>query len=215
VNTNTVLDQKKSPSQLGQIFISSFSLDDSDPKHRSAINDIYKLHQLVMSVFPDSINREQSNILFRAVNQDDGSWSVIVRSTIAPSRPILSVENWRSKGFEAFFPIGQVYAFDLLANAVRSEPAGGNKRGRMVGIVKPEEQLEWLQQRSQRHGFEIEQATVLESKVIRSNHKNIVLSTARFVGTLKALDPALLLEAYSKGVGRAKAFGCGMLSLRR
>jgi CRISPR associated protein. len=36
-----------------------------------------------------------------------------------------------------------------------------------------------------------------------------------FDGVIELTDPEVFKEVYVKGIGRAKAFGCGMLSLAR
>jgi CRISPR system Cascade subunit CasE len=45
--------------------------------------------------------------------------------------------------------------------------------------------------------------------------KGIELATVDFEGTLEVADPARFLDALVRGVGPAKAFGCGLMLVRR
>jgi len=45
--------------------------------------------------------------------------------------------------------------------------------------------------------------------------KNIALSMLDFEGEVSVNDPTRLADAVYRGVGPAKAFGCGLLLLRR
>ena len=47
------------------------------------------------------------------------------------------------------------------------------------------------------------------------NGSTVTLATATFEGHLEVTDVAALRHALNHGVGRAKAYGCGLLTLAR
>ena len=44
--------------------------------------------------------------------------------------------------------------------------------------------------------------------------RQVTLRQARFDGTLRVVDAAVLRTALVQGIGRGKAYGCGLLTLR-
>lgn len=128
---------------------------------------------------------------------------------------------------------GQEWRFRLRANPVRSVKAEGGRRGKVLPHVTPVQQLEWLKERSSSLGFELVGGTVggedeaFDVAVTGRGDRrfqrrseggpaNIVtLRQAQFEGTLAVTDPESLRRALVHGIGRGKAYGCGMLTLRR
>jgi CRISPR system Cascade subunit CasE len=77
--------------------------------------------------------------------------------------------------------------------------------------------LEWLQSRASRLGFEIDEQSLIVDRYQRHTEKEgrLRFSTADFSGILKVTDPAAFEKTLYAGVGHAKAFGCGLLLVRR
>src|SRR5699024_7379090 len=95
-------------------------------------------------------------------------------------------------------------------------------RGKIVAHVTAEQQLAWLAQRSETAGFRLlDDAVVVgrERKTFRKNNESssrtVSLSTARFEGTLEIIDAEALRTTLNQGIGRARAYGCGLLTLAR
>ncbi|CAG7844728.1 CRISPR-associated endoribonuclease Cse3 [Pseudoclavibacter triregionum] len=130
---------------------------------------------------------------------------------------------------------GQRYAFRLVANPSHvAEVNPGIKR--RVGHVSPAHQLRWLLERQERLGISIptvevegtdtspgdggdvygEPAVRLAARrrvEFRHGDRPITLVQARYDGLLEVADAAALREALTAGVGRGKAYGCGLLTL--
>lgn len=76
---------------------------------------------------------------------------------------------------------------------------------------------EWLRSRASRLGFEINE----ESLAVDGYQKHIEkdgrlrFSSVDFSGELKVIDPTTFGGTLCNGVGHAKAFGCGLLLVRR
>ena len=132
---------------------------------------------------------------------------------------------------------GQTWAFRLTANPVKSIPQGPNQRGRVVPHVTVAQQLAWLEQKSSQHGFtlcrsnpvqgeEPSDTPLLDAVVSRRmdlrfskgspaerRGPRVTIRTARFDGRLEVTDAELLRRTLLEGIGRARAYGCGLLSL--
>ncbi len=113
---------------------------------------------------------------------------------------------------------GQSWAFRLTANPTHRATIAGRKK--VVAHVTAAQQLRWLLERSTRIGCDLgspeePSCTVTRRSVLRfrRNGESVTLGVARFEGTLKVTDAELLRGALTKGVGRAKAYGCGLLTL--
>lgn len=76
---------------------------------------------------------------------------------------------------------------------------------------------EWLTAQASRNGFELgaDALSVDAYTRHRGRKAEIQFSTVDFGGELVVRDAARLTEALCCGVGRAKAFGCGLLLVRR
>lgn len=120
-----------------------------------------------------------------------------------------------------------------LASDQGEKPRSG--RAFRVGHRTAAHQLDWLLRRTPSWGFEIpvvagfatpddgEPADVprdvrIVARQVHRFHKGtngpqVVLATATFEGRLRVTDPDLLAEKLLSGVGPAKAYGCGLLTL--
>ena len=81
-----------------------------------------------------------------------------------------------------------------------------------------EAQLEWLKRQGVRHGFAVKAGVVSASDLLESKRKpggNITVQQVCFDGVLEVQEPPSVRNALLDGIGPAKAFGCGLLSLAR
>lgn len=74
----------------------------------------------------------------------------------------------------------------------------------------------WLRSRANRLGFEVDEESLAVDGYQRHSEKNgqLRFSPVDFSGELTVVDPTAFNSALSEGVGHAKAFGCGLLSVR-
>jgi CRISPR system Cascade subunit CasE len=112
---------------------------------------------------------------------------------------------------------GQLYRFRLCANPVYSVSQGEGKRGKVMAHVTIAQQEEWLKSKSEKLGFGLEQFAVVQHAIkhFTRQHKYVTLSMATFEGVLQIKNVALFKNTLINGIGRAKAYGCGLLTLAR
>ncbi|MEV5830500.1 type I-E CRISPR-associated protein Cas6/Cse3/CasE [Actinomadura sediminis] len=118
----------------------------------------------------------------------------------------------------------------------KKQLAQGTRRSFRIGHRTAEAQLAWLLARATKHGFEIlpartdpglpdlplEDSTPAPDVRIlnrdrlsfsKKSHKPVVLHTVTFQGHMRVTDTELLSRALLQGIGPAKAYGCGLLTL--
>lgn len=134
---------------------------------------------------------------------------------------------------------GQRWHFELVANPTYSEFKKG-QRGKVKAHVSVAHQLGWLYKKAEGAGFAlaprpedaasdaerarwqagdgpqiIERGTDTFYRGKRGEGRPVKVAKARFVGTLEVTDPDKLRETLQLGIGRARGYGCGLLTLAK
>ena len=126
------------------------------------------------------------------------------------------------KEFAPDFQDSRLYRFRLLANATRkidtkTREDGTKSNGNRVP-VSAEKLKEWLQARGARCGFHIHENDLdVQTGYLNASTGNDDTYKrffyARYEGLLQATDATALRQAVTSGVGPAKGFGFGLLSI--
>ena len=137
--------------------------------------------------------------------------------------------------FLASLDAGQLWAFRLAANPSYSASRGPGVRGQRYGHVTVEQQRQWLIDRVPRFGFELmpvdhadgegtDEAVLVayrERPVFNrrrpggEGYDRVTINRTVYEGVLRVTDPELLRRALIAGIGRSKAYGCGLMTLAR
>jgi CRISPR system Cascade subunit CasE len=133
-----------------------------------------------------------------------------------------SDQKWETKDYSAFLSriqIGQAWRFRLTANPTHSVKSADGKRGKVVAHITTEYQKKWLISRAEANGFVLEDkgfdVVQSETKTFRRKDKTVTLGVTVFEGLLTVADAELLAAALTGGIGRAKGYGCGLLTLAK
>lgn len=129
---------------------------------------------------------------------------------------------------------GRKFAFHLVANPTRAvqrsdkeqlqrAEAGKTRQPRRVSLHTPQSQIDWLIRQGERHGFVIPagrngQPDLAPFPAYRTQgkaktDKPVTIDHVRYDGHLIITDPEQFTIAVRDGIGRAKAYGCGLISL--
>lgn len=74
----------------------------------------------------------------------------------------------------------------------------------------------WLEERAQKNGFRVLSVIAQGYQQHHFKNRQIKISTLDYDGVLEVTNPELFIEqALYKGIGRSKAFGCGLLMIKR
>ncbi|WP_261623806.1 type I-E CRISPR-associated protein Cas6/Cse3/CasE [Nesterenkonia marinintestina] len=219
-----------------------FSALQVNPRRREArryMSDPQSLHAAVLNAFPPQSQPSQEG---RALWRLDASEHDQVLYIVSPEKPDLSALH-EGTGWEQALPRfteydpflsrlrkGQQWGFRLRANPVKSIPREG-RRGKVVPHVTPDQQLAWLTDRSGRHGFSVGSVTDPSSLTAEvtgrtdqrfgrrspdsARRTTVTLRQAQFDGSLVIEDADAFRATLVDGIGRGKAYGCGLLTLKR
>lgn len=203
---------------MAELFLSSIVVDPRSFAGRTALADVHQMHRSVMAAFPHSdaaAARDTFGVLYR-VEADD---RVLVQSRVAPDPGGLPA------GFELAgarplhldrFPAGCRVRYRIVANTTRQEFVRGG-RGRRVAVTGDDAVI-WWEERAASAGLSLEGAPLVEGASalgVRRSGQRLTFCGHRFEGTATVADLERLVAAVKVGVGRAKAYGFGLLSVAR
>jgi len=200
-----------------------------NPKDASAAADAH--HRLIWTAFSDAKDRNR-DFLWR-YDGDNRFYTLSAR----PPRPSDLFDVPAIKTFEPSLAIGDRLDFVLRTNATKVSKQAGGKRVDVVMDLLHDEPKDkrakkrmklaqlageaWLARQGAAKGFAplktvVEGYTVLElGHVDAKRDKRPRLGVLDLSGTLTVTDPGLFLPALAQGFGRAKAWGCGLMMIRR
>ncbi|MFE9245960.1 type I-E CRISPR-associated protein Cas6/Cse3/CasE [Nocardiopsis sp. NPDC006938] len=142
-------------------------------------------------------------------------------------------------GFLSRLEAGQTWAFRLTANPVHSIRRKDGEETKPTAHVTPRHQAGWLLKKQDRCGFEVLRRPDHDSDMPEvdgyellvhdrnsagfdkrdprpgreGKRMRVPVVTATFDGRLTVTDPDALRSALTAGIGRAKAYGCGLMTL--
>jgi CRISPR system Cascade subunit CasE len=208
------------------MYLSQLLLNPRNRRVQRELAQPYELHRTIMSAFPRTLPADE-RVLFRLdQHARTGQITLLVQSrnrpdwTALPAADYLAAldpfdpaENLAVKSFDVRLTTGHRFQFRLLGNPTVK------RNGKRLGLYREEEQFRWLRRKAGLGGFRllqvlIGQARALEGLVPREDRKHrLRLLTVRFDGILEVSDPDRLESSLFQGIGSAKGFGCGLLSL--
>ena len=213
---------------MDEIYFSKIRPDFHNRDARNAMSDTEKLHKLLMSAFPDfgGNGREKTNLLFRV--ETDGY--IIASSTIKPDWSFLGpgfmVESTNVLDLSTTQFAGADFAFRLVANPTYKKSGSKNVvplreyytqnfLDKYKMAKNPPTVFEWMERKANNSGFQIRQlsAVGLNYRPDGSSRRSINFKMYLFEGQLRVVDVPLFARTLKTGIGREKAFGCGLLSI--
>ncbi len=173
----------------------------------------YQVHRHLWKAFPGMPDADRP-FLFRFDRPvRHGPGKALMLSTVEPLQPDdADVCMLRAAAFQPGFEAGQRLLFSLRANPVKMLKHDKNR----VPLTRHEDLLEWLDRKLEKCArvvhADIAGRQALHFKKGRRPGKIVAVD---FEGLLEVRHPEALRQALFHGLGPAKAFGCGMLLVRR
>lgn len=172
-----------------------------------------------------------AGFLFRIDPQLGGRAVILVQSALKPDWDYafrnaghLLAAPPEPRAFAPRFAAGQLFRFRLMANPTRkvetkTGPDGRRRNGKRVPVFA-HQLLDWLARRAERAGFALDadSVTVQAGYVYvgkAGNGAGERLRSARYDGTLRITNVARFGDALAGGIGPAKGYGFGLLSVAR
>lgn len=158
------------------------------------------------------------------VSRSKPSWEHLVEQAGWPGASEPQAETKRYDPLLDRLAQDEQYAFRLTANPVENKGRAGDRSARH-GHRTVTHQMSWLERHAPRWGFDLPPAAgageapdvriaARERRSFRrAPGQMVTLQVVTYEGRLKVLDPSALRAALVSGVGPAKAYGCGLLTL--
>lgn len=222
------------------MYLSQCEINPSKRSARQVLASTQRIHAMVLSCFPRSAEEENGRVLWRIDRRKHGVYLLIV-SKMKPDLTVVQEQvGWPDSktakvlSYDRFLENlteGGYYQFRLVANPVRNVHSGPGTARQKIPHTTVKAQKQWLLDRSEQCGFEIpavaEMSTDAEESseafeiVVRDTlsfskdrgKRKVSITTATYEGILKVKDASRLRQVLTAGIGRAKAYGCGMLTL--
>ncbi len=130
---------------------------------------------------------------------------------------------WERKDYAPFLSrleTGSRWQFRLCANPVVARVAG-EKRSNVKAFCREEEQIGWLLARAEKHGFTLNRkdVCVLGDRWLiftkGGNGPKVRIRQVTFGGVLTITDAETFRQMLCEGIGKGKAYGCGMMTIVR
>lgn len=213
------------------MYITSFDIDTSRRNAKLLLSSRQRMHAAIMHACSSKTHDETQRVLWRL-----DSWpkrtTLIMLSPHEPNMQNLQEQagwlergssNWKTLNYDPVLQKindGDIYGFRLTANPTHTAFVEKTGRKQRLGHVTVKQQIDWLLSKAERIGvsFSIggEPRVELVERDIHSftrAHNKVTLSVATFQGTLEICDKNAFSQAVSQGIGPAKAYGCGLLTI--
>lgn len=183
----------------------------------------YDIHRVLWELFPDRPD-DTRDFLFRVEKKQKGAgFEILLQSMEAPVQDNPNVRVIATREYRFTIANGQRLRFRLRANPIKTindEVGRLNRKGTVkkcrVPIIKEEDQNAWLERK-------LSMACTIETLNIqrelplyfkkKKDERAGKIQTVLFDGILKVNEADFFTDTLKKGIGPAKAFGCGMLSI--
>lgn len=217
------------------MFLTRFQINPARRGARKLLSSPQAIHAAIRAAFaaPDDYERTGTRTLWRL---DTTAAATIHLYIVSPGRPDLThlveqagwptTQAWVTRDYDALLGSlrpGQHWAFRLTANPTHSgRKTADAKDTQRFGYLREEEQVEWLASQAPRRGFAL--ATQQDGQPNLRLHRRqvqsfkrgmdaVTLTTVTYDGILQVTDAEVFRRALTSGIGHAKAYGCGLLTL--
>ena len=197
-------------------------------------SDGYVAHQLLWDLFPNDGGKKR-DFLFHKEEKRGLPCFLVVSEDQPVETDALSVQT---KSYSPQLTEGQQLAFTLTANPVVARKTAGknnsvkhdvwmdakkkaqekNLEGFALAQACETASKEWLIRQGERCGFHLTMDSVLvdgyQQNRFYKGEDPIRYSTIHFEGVLTVTDPEAFTTMLGEGVGKSKAFGCGLMMVK-
>ncbi len=190
------------------MFLSRYLLSAGD-RRQLGWKDTYSLHRIVYSLFEGGQDGGRDFLFV-----DKGRFLDLRQVLILSDREPLNAScGWlETRALPEEYLKASMYAFETVINPVRVK----NGSGQRIPITGSAEILDWLCGHSS-WGFAVHGSRVVirrrwTDSFVKAGHR-VTIAKAQLHGVLTVTDRELFTRSACRGIGRSRAFGCGLLQL--
>ena len=199
------------------MYISQLVLNSRNRIARADLSDRYELHRTLLNAFPQNMSADE-RVLFRVDDVDAGlPIPILIQSQYRPEWDAVErlhvrdylVQIPRVREVLPRFVEKQQLAFRLQANPTVK------RDGKRHAIYPDDDLRDWLARKSTQHGFAVYTESVQMRKLGNRYGKGRrqIWHAVQFDGVLTVQDIDNFGDSLARGIGSAKAFGFGLLSV--
>ena len=182
--------------------------------------DSYTIHKMVYGLYPVE---DDARFMFDAEDVNDNGMVIRIYSDKKPVVTGLDNCDYRVKSIDLdqMFKEGETYRYEININAVK-------KHDSKYIMVRDDEFNDWFERKMNANGMTVEfdhnggkvkaisiQRRYRRSTPTKTDHKGVPMHVAYVIGSFRILDINKFKEALVNGIGREKAFGLGMLRVKK
>lgn len=188
----------------------------------------YQLHQALWHLFPGHEDDDRT-FLFRVEQQQKGvGTQILMQSKLVPESNEQGPEVLEHRKYNLQLQNGQRLRFRLRANPIKtikdSNKGCVEKKGKTytktvrVPLLHEEQQQAWLERKL--HNSASLETLLIQPEPLMYFHKSKENRSGKiqpilFDGILTVVDMSDFIRLLQQGIGPAKAFGCGLLSVAK
>ncbi|MGW4682594.1 type I-E CRISPR-associated protein Cas6/Cse3/CasE [Micromonospora taraxaci] len=217
------------------MFLTRFQINPARRGARKLLSSPHAMHAAVRSAFanPEDHERGGARTLWRL---DTSTPATVYLYVVSPGRPDLThlveqagwptTETWVTRDYDGLLlslNTGQEWAFRLTANPTHSgRKTSDSKETQRFGFLREDAQLQWLTSRAARNGFALAHQQDgrpnvrlhrSQTQAFKRGMGTVTLTTVTYDGILQITDADAFRRTLTSGIGHAKAYGCGLLTL--
>jgi CRISPR system Cascade subunit CasE len=220
------------------MFLHRIHLDPRCREARRDLSDPYQLHATLCRAFsPPDRKCPEGEILWRLEPETDSNDNprILIQSRAIPAWGGIGVKGWLATTDPpidlehrlnlASLKAGQRFRFRLRANPCVT------RNGKRLGLLKTEEQEQWLVRKGERHGFALPYLTgfdlsdsqpkridvrISQEQMLRGKQhtgNGVRVFSVLYDGVLTVIDAEKFGIALQSGIGHGKVLGLGLLSV--
>lgn len=200
--------------------------------------NLYYDHQMLWQLFPDDPDAKRDFLYRKEIKGSYPVYYIVSKRIPVSGESLFHIET---KEYTPKIRKEQIYSFCLRVNPViakKEENCKNSKRhdiwmnawreGMSRGFVGEKltefittQAKQWLVNRGERLGFSISQNDIILEGYTRHRFfdnkmkRAINIGVLDYCGTIQVTDEKIMLNTLFNGIGKSKAFGCGLLLIKR
>lgn len=207
------------------MYLSKVEIDRKNRRKTKDLHHVGAIHNWVERSFPKETEKENRSRKLWRLDRLQGKEYLLLVSKIKPDLTVLEKygvkDSAATKEYTPFLRAlqnGTKARFRVTLNPVIAVKDGTSKRGRVKPHVTVKQQMQFLLDRAEVNGFQLkeDEFTIVDRGYVefkRSGQRSISLSKATYEGILTITDRDKFIETLTRGFGKKKAYGFGMMTV--
>ncbi len=220
------------------MFLHRIHLDPRCREARRDLSDPYQLHSTLCRAFAAPDRKCPEGMFLWRIEPEaapTGHPCILLQSKMLPDWSCIDIKGWLAKADPAIdlnarlslasIQNGRRFRFRLRANPCVT------RNGKRKGLLKLEEQEEWIDRKGGQHGFSLPRSVSFDLSETPAKRVDVKVSQEQMLtgrkrdgnaisifsvlydGVLEVADPERFRAAVQDGIGHGKSMGLGLLSI--